>query len=553
LRSLHDFEPLLPAERVVLRAAATADIAKVGYRRANLAFSESQVRAEFVRFLACGGDAQAPVAGRRLQIMGASIVGRLDLQATRVPMSLWLYRCSLSHSAVLDGAHVAGSVSFSDCAMPGLHAQACRIETDLDISAGCDVHGEVLLSRARIGRDLNFTRLRLRAIGQEDAAVRRLVLERIVVGGDVILDGGLQAMGEVRMGRCRIGGDLRAGAAHLVADVDAQGARGVALDLDRALIGGSVLLDTGFSAAGQVRMRQARVGGSVDCDGAAFDAVGDAGWGDHGASLQLDRTRVGGALVLCRLQGPLQGASLTDTRVGELVDDATTWGMHHELNGLRYGRLGASSPTDPQTRLEWLHGQRRSQFGSGLRPQPWRQLIAVLRHMGHEASAADVAIDLERQRRRAGLIGAGRPAGARRLAEAVHDAFGGLCGYGHRPLRLVAWAAVVWLACGTAYWSTADDGSAPLGCTAPAAPPPEPAKAALQAYARSLEVLVPLLRLQHTEPAAAPCVAGASALDDRDGGAWLRVLGWAEGLCGWVLGLALLASVGGWGRRDRMS
>ncbi|MDE2092672.1 MAG: hypothetical protein KGI87_02360, partial [Burkholderiales bacterium] len=91
---MHDFEPLLPAEQTVLRAAATGDIARIGLRRPRTPSPALRLRAEFVAFLARGGGAGAPVAGRRLQIMGACVTGRLDLAGAVVPMSLWLYRCS---------------------------------------------------------------------------------------------------------------------------------------------------------------------------------------------------------------------------------------------------------------------------------------------------------------------------------------------------------------------------------------------------------------------------------------------------------------------------
>ena len=93
--TLLDFAPLWPAEAVVLRAAASGDIAKVAFRRPRSATLDVRLRAEFLSFLARGGSADARIKGRRLQIVGAAIVGSLDLVGARVPMSLWLYRCLL--------------------------------------------------------------------------------------------------------------------------------------------------------------------------------------------------------------------------------------------------------------------------------------------------------------------------------------------------------------------------------------------------------------------------------------------------------------------------
>ncbi|HKW84826.1 MAG TPA: hypothetical protein VJN68_13835, partial [Burkholderiaceae bacterium] len=53
--TLQDFEPLLLAESVLLRAAARGDIAKVGYQRPRTPAPDVRLRAEFLAFLARGG------------------------------------------------------------------------------------------------------------------------------------------------------------------------------------------------------------------------------------------------------------------------------------------------------------------------------------------------------------------------------------------------------------------------------------------------------------------------------------------------------------------
>ena len=572
-RTLQDFEPLLPAEALVLRAAAAGDIAKIGYRRprvpgaataaAAAAAPELRVRAEFVGFLARGGAAGAHIHGRRLQIMGAFIVGRLDLACASVPTSLWLYRCAFAAAPLLDAARIAGSVTFADCSMPGLHAQACRIDAELALNAGCSIDGDVLLMHARIGRDLNCERLRLRGSGSAaNATRRRLDADSTRIGGDVLLTDGFEAVGEVRFMAARIGGDFRAGNARLTADLDDIGARGVALDLDRCRVGGSVRLDAGFSAAGQVRLQRARIGGDLDCSGAGFDAAGDASWGDNSAALLLDRARIGGALNLRQLQGPLQGASLADARAGALLDDASTWGQHHILDGFRYTRLDAGAPTDAAMRLDWLGRQYAAHLGADFRPDPWHRLIKVLRHMGRGPSARDVAIGRERHLRRAGRIGLGAPPGLRWIARIGHDVFGALAGYGHRPLRLVASAGVVWLLCGGLYWAAAERGalapSAALLLAEPhlAACRPDCAQwpvtlPEFQPLLYSLDVLVPLADLQQERHWAPARDVLARDLEAWIGTPPLLLLIWAEALCGWVATLALLASLAKLTRRDR--
>ena len=562
-QSLQDFEPLLLAELVVLRAAAAGDIAKIGYRRPRGPTPDVRLRAEFLGFLARGGGEGAPVKGQRLQIVGASVVGRIDLAAARVPMSLWLYRCSFGAAPLLEGAQVAGSVTFADCALPGLNAEFSRIDGDLALNAGCSVDGEVQLTRAVIGRDLNCERMHMRPNGHAVHALRRqLVADGAQIGGDVNLGGGFEAVGEVRFVAAHIGGDLRADAARMMADIDEAGARGAAFTLDRVQIGGSVSMNGGFEAAGQVSMQRARIDGDVNCTGAAFDIIGDASWGDNAAALLLDRARIGGALILQHLQGPLQGASLCDARVGSLLDDASTWGQHHVLDGFSYKRFAADAPTDAPMRLDWLARQNNLHLGFDYRPDPWRRLIRVLRRMGRNTSARDVAIGREQHLRRAGLIGLGVPPALRWLVRGGHALFGAFAGYGHRPLRLLAVAGAAWLLCGAAYWAAAENGALAPSASLLAADPrlatcrtecaQLPATAPrFQPLAYSLDVLVPLIDLQQKRHWAPARDAVAAGLEGALGTPLLRVLTWFEALFGWAVGLTLLATFTGLTDRDR--
>ena len=140
-RTLADFEPLPPAEAQVLRALRTGTIAKLGLRRPHDAEPRVRLRGAFLSFLARGG-AGVPAGGAGLQIVGACISGRFDLSGSTAPMSVWFYRCLFLTAPRLDRAHVVGSASFADCALPGLRAEACRVDEHLSLGAGCQVDGE---------------------------------------------------------------------------------------------------------------------------------------------------------------------------------------------------------------------------------------------------------------------------------------------------------------------------------------------------------------------------------------------------------------------------
>ncbi len=337
--SVADFEPLRRAERLLLKACARGDIARVGLRRPKDASPDVTVRAAFVAFLARGGDEANPVRSRRIQLLGAWIDGRLDLGGDIVPLSLWFYRCVFDTVPLFDATQVQGGLAFPDCELPGLMAEGCKVSLDLALNAGCSVSGEVRLRRAHIGADLLCSRLKLQ--GHDSATTRRPMLaDSVRIDGDAFLNDGLEAFGELRFVGAQIGGDFHAGHARITGSLDSGGARQSALVLDRARVGGSVVLDAGFAAAGRVSMRRVRIDGDLDCTAAAFDMLGDATWG-RGVALVLDQAEVGGSLILQGLPGPLLGASLA--------------GATRRLAGGRREHLGRTS------RARWLC----------LRP-PWR-------------------------------------------------------------------------------------------------------------------------------------------------------------------------------------
>jgi hypothetical protein len=528
ITALDGFGRLRRAERLLVRACSSGDIAKISLRRPERSSAETSIRASLLAFIARGG---LQLRGRRLQLMGAWIEGRLDLGDASIAGSLWFYRCRFDAAVLLDGARVAGSAVFAGCHLSGLMAEACTIAHDLTLNAGCVVDNDLRLSRAQVGGNLDCSRLDLRGSGEPGTPRRPLVADGLRVGGDVRLVDGFQAVGEVRFGGARIGGDLHA-SGQFNGNAVAEGRRGAALSLDRIMVQGSVRFDSSFGAAGCVAMRRARIGGDLDATGASFDWLGDASWEDS-ATLVLDRAHIRGALILRELRTPLLGASFVDARVGTLTDDRSTWGERLALDGFDYSRFGEGAPLDSVFRTGWLERQEPAHLKAQFRMQPWRRLIRVLRRMGHEHRAGSIALRRERWLRRVGWVGAWAPPALRWLPRAGHALLGLLAGHGYRPGRLVAWLAVVWLLCGGLYWAASESAS-----SSHAAPATD---STLGPFAYSLDRLLPLVDLgQGTTWPAGPD--------------WTHALRWVayfESGFGWIAALLLLASIAGWVDRDR--
>jgi hypothetical protein len=451
---LSAFAPLRPAERTLLRAFVDDDIARVGLRRPLVPSDSISVRGALVAHIARHGG-----AGRRVQIVGAWVEGPLDLRDASVPEGLWFFRCVFDASPRFDGARIGGSLSFPGCLLPGLRAEDCTVAGDVALNAGCTVRLDVRLARATVGGDLNCGRLQLRSGERVDMQVpRRLVADGASVAGDALLTDGFESDGDVRLVGLRLVGDLRASSARLSGHVNGDGRRSDALNLDLARVAGNVALDRGFSAAGGVRLKRARIEGDLDCSHAAFDAFGDMGW--RGAvAFALDRARVGGTLVLARLKQPLSRATLADASVGALHDDDTSWGEALVLDGFAYRQLAAAAPASSGFRIEWLARQEPAHMGRDFRAQPWQQLIRAFQRMGLAGAARDVAVANEVQLRRVGRIGAHLPPRWRWLPRLAHRVFGVFAGYGHRPWRL-AWALVaLWLGCAAFFSLAAEHGA----------------------------------------------------------------------------------------------
>ncbi len=557
---LSAFQPLRPAEQLVVRAFVDDDIARVGLRRPLVPSLDITVRGALVAHLArSGGAGDGPP--HRVQIVGAWIEGSVNLRDASIAESLWFFRCVFDASPRFDGARIAGSLSFPGCLLPGLRADDCTIAGDLALNAGCTVRLDVRLARTTVGRNLNLGRAQLRSGDRVDMQVpRRLVADDARIAGDALLTDGFEADGDVRLVGLRVVGDLRASSARLSGHVNGDGQRGDALNLDLAHVAGSVVLDKGFSAAGSVRLRRAQIDGDLDCTQAAFDAFNDMGW--RGAvAFAIDRARIGGSLVLSRLKQPLSRATLAGASVGTLHDDDTSWGESLVLDGFAYRQLAAPAPASSGFRIEWLQRQEPSHMGRDFRAQPWHQLIRVFQRMGLPAAARDVAVAREVQLRRVGRVGAGAPQRLRWLPRLAHRVFGLLAGYGHRPWRPAAVMLLVWLGCAAVYGIAAQHGAiAPTAswqsharASACAGQPGQTVDwarcaelplsyPAFNPLAFSLEHLVPFVDLQQRRLWSA---AGERAAADGWGVA-ARIVAWHEAVLGWVgwllVGLCLISA-----------
>ena len=323
------------------------------------------------------------------------------------------------------------------------------------------------------------------------------------------------------------------------------------LRAESMIVKGSVFLSDYFECNAEVRLAGSKIDGVLDCSLGNFI-------NPDGTALFLQGITVSDALFLrgAIIQG---SADFATAKIGSLVDDFACWRSGgHVLDGLHYQQI--IGPTDAATRINWLMTQRKKHITSDFKPQPWEQLIKVLREMGHPYDAAQVAIAKQKQLRKAGKIQGSTP-------KALHWLYGFLAGYGYQPMKLVV--AMIWLWLGCAFFFSVGSDYGYIGPSTPLLNNSElalsideicghrrevgkqvwtkcanmPAEyTTFQPLLYSLDLILPLVDLQQ-ESDWAPIVEEAPGVD-MGYGVFLRWLMWFEILFGWMASLMLVAILG---------
>jgi hypothetical protein len=572
-RSLSDFVPLRPAEKQLLDCCETGEEAKIGDTVPTAdADPKTIVRADFLRFLMLGGDEQAPVHEKGVQLIGAWVQEDLDLASCSVSQGVGLAKCRFDGVIYARDAHIKGVLLLSGSHLrQGLVADRLRCDGGIFLSDDFCSLGQIWLLGAQIYGDLNCSNGRLK----HKAGVA-LCLDGVVIKGNAFLNGKFEATGEVRLVNADISGDLQ------FTDGKFAPIEGGSISTDGVVVKGNVFFCGSFKATGAVRLIGAQIGGDLDCGCLMFSASFED-------VLHLQSATVQNVFNLCFLASSVR-IMATSAQVGVLIDANEPWAKGSILDGFVYKSLGGMAPTDAAARIEWLKKQVNEDLGEdkskrNFRPQPWKQLQKVLREMGHDADAREVGVDYENQLRKADRIGqiidvknGNRwiPFLRRKCLRALHWLFGFLAGYGYHPLRLFMSLVWVWLFCGVIYWWLAYAPHSAIGPTDPLVfqnsayqacttenngnwmlcrqLPAEYTTFSPLAY--SLDVLLPLVDLGQEKrwgplvptPASHFCIELLSLSPPH----WVRLLNWFQILYGWIASLLFVAIVSGMSRRSEM-
>ena len=384
----------------------------------------------------------------------------------------------------LVGARVGGQLHFDAAHLdgnggPALTADGLNVADAMFCRNGFQADGQIRINDARIGGELNFSGARLD--GKDRSA---LTADRASVTGNMLCNEGFQACGEVRLAAVSIGSQLNFSGALL------DGEDGFSLAAEWLRVTGNVYCDS-FQALGEVTLSSASIGGQLSFSGAYLGGQGEFALCAQGLTVQREAFFDQGF----QADGVV---NLAGAKIGSIVDEEKFWPQLLDLDGLTYDELTDMSV---RKRLDWLN--RSGDYA----PQPYEQLAAYYRTLGHDEDARRVLLVKLRQSRRQ------RP-WWKRWWGWLQDA---LTGYGYAPGRALLWLAGAFVA-GWLVFSARHP--LPVG----SAPHPE-----FNAALYTLDVLIP-----------APVLGQASDFDPQ--GATLAV---AAGLhiLGWLLAITVIATI----------
>lgn len=186
-----------------------------------------------------------------------------------------------------------------------LRLRGARITGPLDLEAATLVC-PLLLADCHFEEPVILDEATVPAIRLPGCYLPGLTADRLRTDGSLELNDGFIARGEVRLAGARIGGHLILSGASLV------NSGGAALHADLVTVDHSMICRNGFTAHGVVRLRGAHIGGQLNLDSASLLNPG-------GLALRADRLDV--SHIYCRDKFIAQGeVNLAYARVGALLD-----------------------------------------------------------------------------------------------------------------------------------------------------------------------------------------------------------------------------------------
>ncbi len=412
MKTIKDFRPLLPAEQLLLDACKNGEMAKISNSRPTEKTVDNEIRAEFLRSLIL--TEKDSIDPKGIWFTGAYVGGKFDYESceTNLPFRFW--SSLFEDEIVIMRSKIRLLSLIGSEAKEGINANGLKCEDSIWLGEGFNAKGEVNFNSSTIGSNLTCSNGKF-----ENENGKALVCDKAEIGGDVWLDEGFNAKGEVNFNSSTIGSNLTCRGGIF------ENENGKALVCDKAEIGGSVWLNEGFNTKGKVDFVATQIASSLICAKAQIDGVFD----------------------------------LDSVKVKDLRDDEIFWSHKGltsiSIDGFVYGHI--HNDFQAEKRKKWL--DKILEF----KPQPYKQLAKVLRDMGHTKDANEIMIAYHDKMRNRNFIDALKSFRLRlffvypfvllfAVVSLVFKFFyGGISGYGYKPMRTFALMVGVFASCGYFY------------------------------------------------------------------------------------------------------
>ena len=362
-------------------------------------------------------------AGPRFDMAGATLhnPGRTALSAERLSVEGELLLddgFTADGQVSVRGSTVQGGLSLNGATLrnrPGVALNAGRSTLDNGLYAmdGFTAHGEVQIGGARVHGSVNFGGASLLNPGK-----LALLADRLEVSGRLFCGEGFIAQGQISLVDARIGSSLLLTGAHL-SDAPGPAIRGEGLT-----VGAILNCCDGFTSDQEISLVSAQVVSELCFETATIHA-------------DLDLRSVRAAMLRTNAATSIGGTLDLRHAAAVVLRDRPPGGPGPvRLDGFTYTTVESSCPT-----ADWLGWLKKN--AGGYQPQPYEQLAAVYRTIGHDAQARTVLLSKQRQRRHALPL-------PLQIWGYLQD---WVVGYGYQPQKAALWLTVL-LAIGTIAFAT---------------------------------------------------------------------------------------------------
>ncbi len=325
----------------------------------------------------------------------------------------------------------------------------------------CDkskIVGSVFLNKVVINGNVNFNLVKIGAslncIGSSFENVKgdSLNFNGSNIKGNVLLKNGFLAKGEVDFSSAQIGNNFDCSQGRFISNEENKNV----LNCERIKILGDVNLDKNFYANGEVNFYSARINGNLNCDSGNFinknenayslycqniEVLGDVFLRKRiyvKGDIDFYSAKIGRTFILN--DGWIKGdLILLSAKIDELDIDIKNWKIDNfVLDGLQYNHFKVEDIVS-ESLINWLEKKPEEE---NFKPQPYKQLVKVLRNMGHHKESNDIMIkynDITTSKSENWFI------------KKLKQVYGITAGYGYKPMRVLGTMFTIWFFCSLFY------------------------------------------------------------------------------------------------------